>query len=541
MVENQQQTDTTKRSDLKRVLATIGRILLILIGCVYILFFIKVISIGYLTWIGILVGSLYLAPGFVSPILGLAGKKRIEDILTHVSIVMAFLLAFIFAAVPLWPEKNSDDWRPYQFDDELAAIEAKRAVPNEENATLRYESVFATIDVNDRPDYFEKLWKQPWTRIDYPEASKWLDSHSDTIDELLRIGKMEKCRWPVQADIYDDDTIPYKPLSHCGQLLMTAGNRDLGEGRFHKALEKYFCLLRMAEHMYQQKRKLDFYFGMDYERAALRMIRYVLVQSDLTDEDIVRIASHFPTAANNWQRDVSRLLEFEKFRFAHLMASVYEINKEGDVRFAASFRLLSEGKRERQDPTKMGKLWRLYWLMNMPLEPRGVWDMAERESVKLARFLEQGPMLGIDEDEDESFLDFFSKILCNMVRWMAQDLCFDKLMYKTFGRRYTLCMIRRRGTWLVLGLRRYRDVYGTWPDRLDQISEYIPTEAFIDPTGNDEFVYALDGDGFSLYSKGINRIDEGGRYGYVRALDKNQDDIAIWLLPKRETGSIDND
>jgi hypothetical protein len=89
-------------------------------------------------------------------------------------------------------------------------------------------------------------------------------------------------------------------------------------------------------------------------------------------------------------------------------------------------------------------------------------------------------------------------------------------------------MTRRRGTWLVLGLRRYRDEHGSWPESLDRISEYAPAEAFLDPTGGAHFVYALEGDDFTLYSIGPNRIDDGGRHRYVKAQDKLEDDIAIW-------------
>jgi hypothetical protein len=73
------------------------------------------------------------------------------------------------------------------------------------------------------------------------------------------------------------------------------------------------------------------------------------------------------------------------------------------------------------------------------------------------------------------------------------------------------------------------------------VSEYVPAEAFIDLINNGSFVYKLTDENFTLYSQGKNGIDEGGRWGYVRALDKNQDDIMIWSSPKQETGDLDND
>jgi hypothetical protein len=319
-----------------------------------------------------------------------------------------------------------------------------------------------------------------------------------------------------------------------------AGNRDLGEGRFHKAMEKYFCLLRMAEHLYQQTHYLDFYYGFACEIPALQMIRHIVACSEISGEDIDRIADHLPTAANNWHNDISRLLEFEKFRFARRMASLYEINEQGKIRFTASFRLRFEDRHEQQNSTRMGRFWRLYWLMNMPLDPKGLLDMADEEYYKFERFLESGPFFGIDEDDDGLFHHFL-RLLSNEARWRARTIWYDKLMYTTFGGNYAKCVTQRRGTWLVLGLRKYKNSHGRWPQTLHMVSEYVPTEGFLDPISNDTFVYVLDGDGFKLYSKGKNGIDEGGRWGYVHALDNHLDDIAIWPLTKKETGDLDND
>ncbi|MHC4244704.1 MAG: hypothetical protein ACYSU4_20020, partial [Planctomycetota bacterium] len=378
MVENKQQSDNIKAVKRKRMLEITGCISGILYLFLYLLVFIKVIRIGYLSWIGLAVGAYFAVLIFIWCILSFIWKKHLKRVLGWLLGTTFILIVLTAGAVLLWPEGNST-WRPYQFDDELASIEAKRAVPDSDNAAPQYESVFAKIDVNDRPDFFKELWKKPWTSNDFPEASSWLDTYSDTIDELLLISRMEKCRWPVKTEIINDDTVPYKPLRHCAILVSMAGNRDLGEGRFHKAIEKYFCLLRMADHLYQQTHYLDFYYGFACEIPALQMIRHIVACSEISGEDIDRIADHLPTAANNWHNDISRLLEFEKFRFARRMASLYEINEQGKIRFTASFRLRFEDRHEQQNSTRMGRFWRLYWLMNMPLDPKGLLDMADEE------------------------------------------------------------------------------------------------------------------------------------------------------------------
>ena len=184
--------------------------------------------------------------------------------------------------------------------------------------------------------------------------------------------------------------MPYRKVSCAVWLLEVAAQRDLGEGRSQQALEKCLCLLRTADHCYQQTHDVDFRRALRCERAALQMLRHLLMEGRLSLQDVQRIARRLPTAADTWHQDTTRLLAFDELRFAQFLAPIYEINREGKIRFAASFRRLGEGKPQ-EDSFTRGRAWRLYWLMNMPLSPEGVWELARKESAALASFLQQGP------------------------------------------------------------------------------------------------------------------------------------------------------
>lgn len=67
-----------------------------------------------------------------------------------------------------------------------------------------------------------------------------------------------------------------------------------------------------------------------------------------------------------------------------------------------------------------------------------------------------------------------------------------------------------------------------WPDLLSEIRDGSPEELFVDPTNNDSFVYKLTEDGFTLYSKGKNGIDEGGEYKGAWPENPKPDDLLIW-------------
>lgn len=89
---------------------------------------------------------------------------------------------------------------------------------------------------------------------------------------------------------------------------------------------------------------------------------------------------------------------------------------------------------------------------------------------------------------------------------------------------YTRLLADRRGNQILIALRRFRNKTGKWPENLDALLGYIDKNILIDPQNNDSFVYKLTDDGFIMYSKGPNNIDEGGS-------DKDgADDRAIWPL-----------
>lgn len=413
-------------------------------------------------------------------------------------------------------------------------------MPDAENAAPRYEAVFGKMNMDDEPNFVfrgtssirSELGDGPWKGNDYPQAATWLDAQSSTIDGLLEIGKMEKCRWPVQADMFDEHTVPYEKLRRCWLLLLAAANRDLGENRVTAALTKYFCTLRLADHLHQQPSERDFFAGFGCERNGLRMIRYVLMQSPLSAEDVAQIAGHLLPAADPWPEEWERLLEHEKLHYMNLLGRLYEVNADGAIRFATQPVISAKD----EDGNSAGGFPSLYWLMSMPRNPHAVHGIADKYFAKIEDRLDFEPQPLTDRYRPPSRLplDDFVKAKCNAYRWGLEMCFFNGQEYVQHRHRRVPAITWRRGTWLVFGLRRYRDTHGAWPQTLDAISEYTPAKAFLDPTAGDAFVYAPDGDSFKLYSKGLNHLDEGGRDRYLRAQKKSEDDIAIWPPPVPE-------
>ena len=102
-------------------------------------------------------------------------------------------------------------------------------------------------------------------------------------------------------------------------------------------------------------------------------------------------------------------------------------------------------------------------------------------------------------------------------------------------RQYYDLLARARAIHILIALRRYKNKQGRWPDSLDQITSRVPEEMFLDPFGN-TLTYKLTEDGFTLYSKGPNKIDENGERR------KGSDDCPIWIskTPKKNEENADD-
>lgn len=92
-----------------------------------------------------------------------------------------------------------------------------------------------------------------------------------------------------------------------------------------------------------------------------------------------------------------------------------------------------------------------------------------------------------------------------------------------------------RGVRIAVALRRHKNKFGAWPETLDEIRPAGTAERFVDPFNKGDFVYRLTDDGFRLYSKGENNVDEDGQCSNDSA--EGPDDWPIWPPRGRKTQS----
>jgi hypothetical protein len=86
----------------------------------------------------------------------------------------------------------------------------------------------------------------------------------------------------------------------------------------------------------------------------------------------------------------------------------------------------------------------------------------------------------------------------------------------------------KRGMYIMVALRRYKNEYGHWPQTLNSIKQWVAEDVLTDPYNNGTYIYQITEDGFRLYSIGLNGKDENGRYKL-----NGPDDWSIWPRGKK--------
>jgi hypothetical protein len=327
----------------------------------------------------------------------------------------------------------------HSAEQQLAAIEAARAIPDEENAAVIYTELLATTDlVSNQPRFLASEGRtKPWLSEDHPDAAEWLCKHQDSIARLMQACRQQQCRFPISTDMSSQrqHSGMLNAMRNLAQLLASAANNDMAEGRIDVGLEKCRCLIQMGTHMRQQLTMIDILVGIAFEALGLHCLNRSIVEGDATEGHLKTIEETLPEVRNNWGQD---------------WPQIYEITKLVERCCRRDFGYFR---------------WLIFRFRH------GIFDVDPEKRLE-----------GV----------------------------------------YLVGLAHRRGTRLLIGLRRYKNANGSWPQDLGVLGDLVQPEILVDPINGGAFVYKLTGDDFVLYSKGQNNIDEN------RSRTGAADDRPIW-------------
>jgi len=204
-------------------------------------------------------------------------------------------------------------------DEQLAAFEAARAIPDAENAAIIYNKLLVNYDEGAfSPEFMDEDFdyltlREPWLSKDYPELAQWLEDRQDIISTLLEASKKEKCRFPIITDV-QQEPIRVEHLSAIRRwafLLVRATNNDIAEGRIDAGIQKCSCLVQMGKHLCQQPVLLDYLVGIPVEALALRSMKTFILEDDVSEKNLKTIEEAIPQTKDNWIEISSKIIEFD--------------------------------------------------------------------------------------------------------------------------------------------------------------------------------------------------------------------------------------
>lgn len=457
----------------------------------------------------------------------------------------------VVIALIIWvflPEET-EGWRPYTFDEELAELEAKYAIPDEENAAILYNQLIE--DYNEAlfepnfadPNLLDLIRFEPWLSKDSPEAAQWISEHEDTITTLTAVSQIEKCRFPINANIINDKDMMdrFGAMRKWAYLLASAANNDIAEGRTNQAIEKYIAIIQMGKHLRQQPTLIDILVGMGIGVVPrLEMNRFIVEEDNTTEEHLLTIEKALIETELDWSYDCSRFLEYEKLYGKNFVGMLYEVNTEGKARFTryptAAIMQQMEGESDanqllesrmyatywKKKLTKAKTIWFWFYMPSTPQKASEIIDSAYERYYAMA---EPDYDWGKEPAEDMPRIKLNFRFLVEFTASILEGA------YRSIHEAYLRASAQQKGSRIIIALRRYKNKNGSWPVSLDEVKSLAPKEIFTDPINGGSFVYKLTDDNFTLYSKGKNDIDEDGQYNWdpnshERTTEK--DDRLIW-------------
>ena len=500
MAEMNDKKDTSiknKSSTIWLVIRWIGKVILIILLMLLIIF--------QFPWKVIALFTITLAACTILP------RRYRKWFWLTAGIVVLILVIWIFL-----PEDNTG-WRPYSFDEELADLEIKYALPDDENAALIYDSILKDYDYKKMHPAFLKrdldrlTYSELWMSRDYPELAQWIQEQEHLIQSLFKAVQKDKCHFPINVQLMVTDKLEINRLSALrswGLLLLRAANNDMAEGRTEQAIEKYLSVIRMMNHINQQQQ--DTYLLMSYipEQQTLIALNRFLIEGEPTTKQLLLISDSISSnLQNNWCLDFSRWLETNVLFWKNAFGLFYEINSDGQIRFSRNPTSLSS---ELFFSRRLGRFFRdkqahkIYAVL--------AWFFLPSTSQKAADTIETihkqyQPMSRRDFDwtkkptVPEISFKFNYDYMVKSVIVKENDT--DRL-YRHYYDMYIEQITLRRGLRLLVGIKQYRLEYDKWPDSLEEIKSDAPAEAFIDPATGKQLQYENHGRYFSLYGETIN-------------------------------------
>jgi len=202
-------------------------------------------------------------------------------------------------------------------DEQLRAIDAAHAVPDEENAATDYnrlilDDTLPSLDVQLLPAAVRAgTLARPWRSADFPQVAEWIEERRPVVDALLQAGRRQRC-WFLASEAPRESPKRFDLVCHGSLLLLRAANNDLGEDRVEYGLEELLCVFQMARHFRAQVHPSDYDAGMIVASEGLKRFAELVVNEDVPPDWLSRFEAVLPPIEDTWDEQSQLLYKVER-------------------------------------------------------------------------------------------------------------------------------------------------------------------------------------------------------------------------------------
>jgi hypothetical protein len=400
-----------------------------------------------------------------------------------------------------------------------------------------------------------EAWKQeqlaiqrPWSKKEFPVLAGWLAANEKPMALVVEASKRPKYYTPIVADsaepmfgvllraIGGEETLhlaarPTGPFNGISRALVARAMLRLDEGKIDEAREDVLTCHRLARLAAQGPFLAHVATADSVEAIACMGEQAFVGHGEFTTSQIRKMQADFvnlPSIAKMADTfDVGeRFVHLDVVTtFARKTSASIQLPGDKDDPFAKSFRdAIVGGNVDWNVPLRMGNSWcdRILAAFHKPTRAEQVKALADldAELQKMAKTVHDAKSVDMPPPGTP---------LAPISEWMGQAI--TTIVSPPFvfpPRMEERAMMQRELTILAFALAAYHAEYGSYPAKLAGLVPRYVKELPKDVFNNDAGLhYARQGNGYLLYSIGINEKDDGGKGGDDAKNGEAWDDLAV--------------
>lgn len=496
----------------------------------WVLRWVSILVFGVLFFVGIYFKLPWkmLACLAIIPVVGIFVPRKIQP---WVWWSLTLMIAALWGWVKL-PEQSSSNWRPYEYSDELALIERNHFPADANNAADLYSHV---LDEHGETIFYFRFrdaqakqltMSEPWDPNAYPFLNFWISEFDDAIEQFIEAGQIEQCRFEIpytEASI-KPQLMRLNQMKEWVRILVRSANRDLFQGQRSDAFEKLLTIPRMAQHLYQQQTLFDQSGAFDVELIGVRSLETFIIDHCENLQMLEDIEQLFAKLDPEWAGNWPDILLREKLVAKNLAGLMYEVNNSGRIRISHNALIALQAglgyppRRLFLNQHEMNRLAVIGLWLALPSSPKRLAAIVDDRFDYYSLQVQKGEQI---PQYPLTYVWIKGLNAQAVIDWLAMQ---KVGYYWALNEQYKRHLAIVNQIHIFSAMKQYFLKNECWPKELEDLDIEDADYVLTDPLCNKPFVYELTEQGFRLYSRGPNSIDDGG----INNSNENKDDILFW-------------